>query len=565
MATSVSSGVIQEFLVDNGYRYVDIFYNSSHVHGFNIFKLSEVFIARIHMEEIGKANHDSFGIFIFDPEKDDLVSYLSSLLKRKIKMSLLMTTKPLVSNGINLLQSYLSNLQAHTFFYTATLTQNSTVMEWNQIISVKSGSVVNGLTFADNSFRIIEQYDLQGLEITSTALTWPPYLTIDECNEFGLKCGKNYGFLVDFMNRLEIIFNFTCTSQKNVDNNWGMTPKSGTYSINGTWEGVWGDILSRQYDMSLSLYAWKLARNEMFSFVPITANRYILVMKPQTSEIDFGLFTRAFVGETWTCIAFMAGAALSLTSIAYLCGLDDKRNCMKIVTFMWWVFFTLVNSYYSGVLTMFFTTTSSLPFETIRDAMQAYPNWRFMFLDGYQGWFYSGVQSGDRDFISLWQRFKKNPNETMYYSVKSGLELIESGPNVIFLDNSKLLNHLKTNPTKQKMHIIKAKKNVYSSIIFYKNSPLLPMFRQGVINLWETGMERQLAYKWVGEWSDDSGTVPSGGNVLTLGQMVLVFAIVPLVFVISMMVLCGELAFKHVLNKFPRHCLRGDEDTTSLK
>ena len=566
IATVVSSGGIQEFLLDNGHRYVDILYNSSNLYGF---KLTKVFVARIPMRKIERANHDSFGIFMFDPEKDDIISYVSSLISRKIKTSLLILTKPLVSDGINLLKSYLSSLQSPAFFYTATLTKNSSVLAWNQIISVKSGSVINALTFAENSFRIIETYDLHGLEITSTALTWPPYLTIDDCNEFGLECAKNYGYMIDIMEKLEIKYNFSCISQKNVDNDWGMTPKSGPYSINGTWGGVWGDILSKEYDMSLATYTWTSARNKMFSFVPLTVDRFILVMKPQHSEVDFGLFTRAFVRDTWTCVALMASIAFSLTFMVYLCGLDKKRNGMKIMTFMWWIFFTLVNSYYSGVLTMFFTATATPPFETIKDAIQAYPNWRFMFLDGLQGWLfdmYNGAESGDKDFISVWQRYKENPDETTYYSIKNGLELIENGPNVIFLDERIFLTHLKSNPTKQKMHIIKLKeKSTFANLLFYKNSPLLPIFKQGVSNLWETGMERQLAYKWAGGWPKDSGSAPSGGNVLTLGQMVLVFAFMLLVFVISVMVLCIELAFKQLDMKFPTHYLRWDKEATSLK
>ena len=192
-----------------------------------------------------------------------------------------------------------------------------------------------------------------------------------------------------------------------------------------------------------------------------------------------------------------------------------------------------------------------------------------MFLDGLQGWLfdmYNGAESGDKDFISVWQRYKENPDETTYYSIKNGLELIENGPNVIFLDERIFLTHLKSNPTKQKMHIIKLKeKSTFANLLFYKNSPLLPIFKQGVSNLWENGMERQLAYKWAGGWPKDSGSAPSGGNVLTLGQMVLVFAFMLLVFVISVMVLCIELAFKQLDMKFPTHYLRWDKEATSLK
>ena len=32
--------------------------------------------------------------------------------------------------------------------------------------------------------------------------------------------------------------------------------------------------------------------------------------------------------------------------------------------------------YFSGILTMFFTSDVTLPFESIKDVMRAYPDWR---------------------------------------------------------------------------------------------------------------------------------------------------------------------------------------------
>ena len=174
VGTCAISGGIQEFLVDNGQRHVDIFYNSSQLLGF---LLKDLFIARFRMEDIGKGNQDSFGIFMFDSAKDNLVSYLEAIMQRKIKMSLLFTSEPLNKENINLMKKHLSDMQASAFFYIAMPTSSSD-MTWHQVILLKSGCTFNHLKFADNSSRIIETFDLQGLQITSTSLTWDPYLTL---------------------------------------------------------------------------------------------------------------------------------------------------------------------------------------------------------------------------------------------------------------------------------------------------------------------------------------------------------------------------------------------------
>ena len=213
VGTCATRGGIQEFLVDNGHQHVDIFYNSSQW-GRGRISLKDVFIARVSMENTGKAHQDSFGIFMYDSAKDDLLSYLTAIMQRQIKMSLLVMSEPRDNNELDLIRKQLSYLQATAFFYIAMPTSKPSCMTWHQIISLRSGSALNHLEFAKNSSRIIETFDMHGLDITSTSLTWAPYLTIDDCNQDGLECAKNYGYLIDIMDKLAVEFNFTYVSQK---------------------------------------------------------------------------------------------------------------------------------------------------------------------------------------------------------------------------------------------------------------------------------------------------------------------------------------------------------------
>ena len=106
-----SSG-IQEFLDDNGHRHVDIFCNSTQ--GLR-FTLKNVFVARVYMENVEKAYKDSFGIFLFDNAKDDLVSYLTSITQRQTKTSLLVIAEPWDIDIIKLIKKHLSDMQATAF------------------------------------------------------------------------------------------------------------------------------------------------------------------------------------------------------------------------------------------------------------------------------------------------------------------------------------------------------------------------------------------------------------------------------------------------------------------
>ena len=545
VGTCATSSGIQEFLVDNGHRHVDIFYNSSQLRGVS---LKDLFISRLPMENIGKEHQDSFGIFMFDNSKDDLVSYLRAIKLRQIKMSLLVLSKPWDNEKINLMKKHLSDLQASVLFYIAMPTSNQiNYMTWHQIISLKSGSALNHLQFAENSSRIIETFNMHGLEISSKSLSWAPYLTIDDCNEDGLECGKNYGYLIDFMDKLAVEFNFTYVSQKNVDNDWWHV---GTHGVYG---GVWGAVKSNQYDMSLSVWQWMLSRHDSFDFVPFIQRRTVLAFRPEQSNIDFGLLTRAFAWETWTSVLCTSGALLFAILLANIYGINDTMNGVKSLTLTWWLFFTLVNSYYCGVLTMFFATPASVPFEIMSDAVQAYPNWKLMFLKGDQGYVYEMAERGDLDFISLWKRYQENPTETMFDSIEDGLELIEKGQNVLHISQNLLLGHLKSNPTKQKIRMVSLGNSFAGSLLFHNNSPLLCMFNQGMSYLRETGLERQLFYKWFGDLDKPNGSTASEGNIITLGQMVTVFVTMLVVFVVALFMLCGEFTFKRLSNRLTKH------------
>ena len=532
MDACVSINGVQEFLVDNGHHKVDLFYNSSHWRGFSFKK---VFVARVPMENNQTAHQYSFGIFMFDRANDDLLSYLRAIVQRKIKMSLLILSDPWDAEKLNLIKKHLSDLRATAFFYIAMPTSNLSELTWHQIISIKSGTTIASLKFVRNTYRIMETFDLQGLQITSTSLTWAPYLTIDDCDEKGLNCAKNYGYMIDFMDNLAIKFNFTYLSQKNVKNKWHET---------GTNGGVMGDVLSKNYDMNLSPWTWILSRDAMFDFVPFIEERYILALRPQQFSIDFGLFERAFDGDTWISLLCTTCTISIIILLANYCGYTEMLNGIKIVTFLGWLFFTLVHSYYCGVLTMFFAVPAPVPFDTVSDALQAYPEWRLMFSDGAKQWVHNMAELGDQDCTSLWQRYEDNPTETMYSSIEHGLQLIESGQNVIWDSRNMLLGHLKSNPTKQNIQIIKSGKEKFSHIILHKNSPLLSMFNQGASYLREAGIERELYSKWFGDVDKQVGSTPSEGNILNLGQMGSVFIAMLAVFIVTLFVLCGELSIK---------------------
>jgi hypothetical protein len=50
-----------------------------------------------------------------------------------------------------------------------------------------------------------EMYDLQGLKVVSTALTWKPFLFFENCDEDGLSNCQSGGMFYDFIQMLSIM------------------------------------------------------------------------------------------------------------------------------------------------------------------------------------------------------------------------------------------------------------------------------------------------------------------------------------------------------------------------
>ena len=528
---------LQNFLLDNGHRHVDIFFNHSSNDCLQLMPRN-AYSSLIHIDKINEANTNGFGIFLFDPEKDDALTYLTHITQRRVKMTLLVIARP--TNLLDMLPDLLSSIEATGFFYVAILSNRSKVMSWNQILSLKTGTAVNRLTFAANSSKIIERFDLQNLTVRSTSLTWTPYLVIDDCNEFGLECKKNYGYLIDYMDLLAGRYNFTYISQKNIDNDWGALPKSGPFNISGTWGGVMGDVIHKKYDLSLSDWFWDNERNELLQFVGTNMNSVVLVMKPHYSEVDFGLFTRAFAEKSWIGIVLTVTAATSCVLLSNVLISDEKSQGPKMLTFMSMVFFVLANAYYCGVLTMFFSYPAAKVFDTERQAMQAYPEWKLFFLKGWETNVYRFVTQGIPEYVNYWKRYKDNPTGSTFDSIKEGLELVD-GNNIIMINELQLLSHLKINPTKQRFHVFGQHNIGHRCLLFHRNSPLVPMFKQGVSHFREKGIEHELLTKWFGKWKKNDDTLD--GNTLTLGQMMLVFILMAVVYALCLTFLCGEIMF----------------------
>ena len=274
----------------------------------------------------------------------------------------------------------------------------------------------------------------------------------------------------------------------------------------------------------------------MFDYIQVVNQKEVLaIMSPALERDTWGIFLRPFHRSLW--IIVICTAVILILSVQMLpslyAGSGKNKNVFekfhRFVVFLTWSFFVATEIYYEGALTMFFTTEIDIPFESIKDVMRAYPDWKLMMRYGNDVFYQHYVESGDSDYIEFWDRVLKNPKETVYYGIEQVVQDHEDVPIVVHDHQSQLDVHNKYG----KPELINKLKVFYKGpaqsygMIVTENSPLGPILRHGTKVMFERGVFDYLRSRWLGGGKDRCScgeTASSTNMVLGMNHMSLVIA-----------------------------------------
>ncbi len=283
-----------------------------------------------------------------------------------------------------------SKQNLHCFFAVKQVNEK---LSFFVMISLKDQTdfALHEVHFLEESFVMKKDFNLQGMEIASISRTWMPYITFDECkDDIILKevaCHANsYGMLVDIGQMIARRFNFTLLSLKRRDGKWGAAPTEGPYNFSGTWDGIMGDIMFGTYPLSINGWNPSPERQDLLDFVTFMGESHVLALTPKHANFDMGMLLRPFTKETWFYLCGIFGAAVVLETTA-LAGISffPETDGGKILYLTVWYFFVVIYAYYGGAMTMFFSTEDPIPFNSLQDAIRAYPEWNLISRVGKSG------------------------------------------------------------------------------------------------------------------------------------------------------------------------------------
>ena len=456
----------------------------------------------------------------------EMKKIMKSIENHKIKKSILLLHPTLNETmEANLVESIRNSIESDAYFHVIFNVAEEETVILRTIFLRNSSKVLMHRRILDHYTTIAESYNmLEGLEIASITLPWAPYIIMKGCDKDGMQC-KTDDFLTDMFDGIGRISNSTFTTHKQLDDNWGLQPVSGPFNKSGIWDGVFGKVVNNQYPISINTWVYTIERNSLVDMASISNSRTCLVLIPQIKGLDSGLFIRPFRNDAWLALGGMFIILFVTYMIPYkFINHFGKTSAQKLMALIGWILFVLVNAWYSGALTMFFTSEITIPFESIYDVMKAYPDWKLMTRPAYDIHFMSKVSQGDIDYVKFWKRVQENPEETLFDSVEEGMNKIYSGQFVIYLDRGQILGYIKANPDRnQRLKVFGCGQPYSTSVILPKNSPLKPILEFSARKLWESGTYEILIKNWFGETKYQSGGLST--TVLSGGQVILAFVI----------------------------------------
>ena len=334
-----------------------------------------------------------------------------------------------------------------------------------------------------------------------------------------------------------------------------------------------------------STWIWNEARNDMFDYIPVVTDRMVLaIMKNSIRRSPLDLYFRPLAKNVWiTMGAISVVIAFFLLSLFYLRkhvpDLNTTWNKTKrIIVFIAWACFLLIEVHFEGTLIMFLTTEIEIPFHSIKEVMQDYPKWRLLMRTGFEVHYYHHVEAGDKDYIKFWDRVQSEPKENTYVGIDDVLNHYQNDPVVIHDLEGAIDAHSKyeDGSTMEHLTIFNKGRTEWYGIIVTENSPLGPMLAHGSKDMRERGVFNYLQKKWLKSCRNCRPIMDhtSANMVLDLKQVSFLFLILGNAMIISLIILLLEsrksyqknelIVVPSVLNNGVvdrEKCKKGDQET----
>ena len=553
MSSSVNSSVLTETLIHfcrlNGMKYLVFYSMEDNNPGSDLFLksalreskvLKSLRSRRLYHPQFEKGgtldyHHDNL-VVVTSSDVISLKSGLKLISETKIMTAILLIIAPINDTKLDEIEVCVRHLSRNFYFYLMFMNQLHAQPVLNRVISLQNNpkiimQQVNLHTWAQTRAR----YDMDGIHLKCLTLPWPPYIDLIDCNSSTSYECNSIGYLPDIFRILENRLNFTWHCDAEPNNDWGVIPISGPANLSGSWGGVVGKVANGEYPFSMAQWYNIESRIGMFDFVNVGKDfQFMMALNPKKSKYDSSLYIRPFTTEVWLSIGMLTILIIFLMLISYgfstlKFGKYKTENSFRMIRVVGWIAWVLFIAYYGGALKMFFTTEfDTIPFESQRGVILAYPEWKMKFRKGNEKLFFRKIgDDSDEIYDEFWERTKNSPKEVTYENIEDGIRQIFDDRVVIHAMDSSLRQyykqHSKTRITVPKVFQSEGER-LGSYFIVTENSPIGPLLGHELRKMWEKGIFDIIDLKWIGKPLSRYTHESLSSTALSEGQVMLIFS-----------------------------------------
>ncbi|CAB4056774.1 unnamed protein product [Lepeophtheirus salmonis] len=432
-------------------------------------------------------------------------------------LSIFPIDKVLVYSLHGVLPASYDNITATSLFYTYSPSGNG-----HKIAKLRARNfiIVNPLLIGSDGRFLEKPLDLGGIQIRSVTLNWAPYL-IMKCRNGSKENCEARGYIHDLISVYEREMNFTTNYIEEKNKFWGsaMFP-------NQTYGGTLGALSDGTSDIQTCAWVQTYERKKLFDFFEIGLGYLSGVLFMKNKNADYEFFSRPFSNSCWVVISSIVGFSI-LFAIGLSIRVEDSMETYCFITLVTSLayFFVLLNAYYGGAMTMFFTTEVTVPFETMEDVMRN-PDWSVIFTDGEGISLRSRLPKGNKGVDEYWAKVEKDSSPFTVPSIMDGLKKAKMERVVYHKDLNTIFYQISTSHKYRRdfgdLSVIDNKMARYYCILPL-HSPLTSSFSLMNIGIMENGIRHQAVLTWFKPYSIGDKGVDL--MYLSIGQMSSLFLI----------------------------------------
>ena len=226
---------VRAFLEDNGCTYVSVVRNPyirNTLAKEIVMKTSTTLYTRAINTGLIEYLEKGFNVFPITLREELVKDAIQDIGVTRVQHSLVVTSEAWSNLDLGVFLEFVEKGNHDLMFYLAMPSPGvEDHVSWYQILSMKSGVVVNSVSFVDGSKLIKHQnFNLKGLSLKAITGPGPPFglSSLDECTTYEtevLKCPHLDGYFSDMMPLLQRELNFTY--ELFLEHDWGMGPVAG--------------------------------------------------------------------------------------------------------------------------------------------------------------------------------------------------------------------------------------------------------------------------------------------------------------------------------------------------